>query len=73
MMPACCHAIRKKVLFSASRELLGGCLRCGNSLCVGAISSAGQTDYKSSLVDGLPLSSGAMSDVGSFALFEKPL
>ena len=69
----CYHAIRKKVLFSASRELLGGCLRCGNSLCVGTISSAGPTDYKSSLVDGLPLCNGAMSDLGSFAVFEKPL
>lgn len=58
-MPACYQAIRKKaVLFSASGELLSGCLRCGNSLGVGAVSSAGHSDCKSSIVDGLPLCSG---------------
>lgn len=73
-MPACYQAIRKKaVLFSASRELLGGCLRCGNSLCVDAVSSTGQSDCKSSIVDGLPLCNGAMSDLGSFVLYEKLL
>lgn len=73
-MPACYHAIKKKaVLFSASRGLLGGSLRCGNSLCVGAISSAGQTNYKSYRIDRLPLCNGAVSDLGSFALFEKLL
>lgn len=73
-VPACYHALGKKaVLFSASRELLGGCLRCGNSLCVGAVSSAGQTDGISSVVDGLPLCIGIISDFGSFALNEKLL
>lgn len=71
-MPASYHAIRKKaVLFSDSGELSGGCLRCGNSFCVGAFSSAGQTNCKSSIVDGLPLRNDTVSDLGNFVLYEK--
>lgn len=73
-MPACYQAIRKKaVLFSASRELLGGCLRCENSSRVGAVNSAGPSDCKSSIVDGLPLCNDAMSDLGSFVPYKKLL
>lgn len=37
------------------------------------LSSAGQSDCKSSAVDGLPLCNGAMSDLGSFVLYERRL
>lgn len=59
------HQEESSFIFSL-RELLGGCLRCGNSLGVGAVSSAGHSDCKSSIVDGLPLCNGATSDLGSF-------
>lgn len=68
-VPARNQAVRKKAVFLFSlQRAVGWAFEIWKQLCVGALSSAGHSDCKSSIVDGLPLCSSAMSDLGNFGL-----